>query len=216
MRTLSGGERNRLLLARLFAKPSNVLVLDEPTNDLDILTLNVLEEYLENFKGCLLIVSHDRYFMDKLADHLFAFEGQGIVQDYPGKCSDYYRSRAAAAPTPAPASRPAAHPGAGAAASRSGGSIPVQTPAPIPVQTPAPTPVQTVKKLTYRQRKRLEELEAEIQALEEEKFRLESLLSDPERPLSQITEASVRMGEILARLELDWEELLGLEDQRKS
>ncbi|HOQ96912.1 MAG TPA: ABC transporter C-terminal domain-containing protein, partial [Bacteroidales bacterium] len=118
--------------------------------------------------------------------------------------------------TPAPASRPAAHPGAGAAASRSGGSIPVQTPAPIPVQTPAPTPVQTVKKLTYRQRKRLEELEAEIQALEEEKFRLESLLSDPERPLSQITEASVRMGEILVRLELDWEELLGLEDQRKS
>ncbi|HOF75777.1 MAG TPA: ABC-F family ATP-binding cassette domain-containing protein [Bacteroidales bacterium] len=241
---LSGGEKRRLYLLTILMRNPNFLILDEPTNDLDILTLNVLEEYLENFKGCLLIVSHDRYFMDKLADHLFAFEGQGIVQDYPGKCSDYYRSRAAAAPTPAPASRPAAHPGAGAAASRSGGSIPVQTPAPasrpaahpgagaaasrsggsipvqtpapIPVQTPAPTPVQTVKKLTYRQRKRLEELEAEIQALEEEKFRLESLLSDPERPLSQITEASVRMGEILVRLELDWEELLGLEDQRKS
>ncbi|HBG53835.1 MAG TPA: ABC transporter, partial [Rikenellaceae bacterium] len=180
----------------------NFLILDEPTNDLDILTLNVLEEYLEHFKGCLLIVSHDRYFMDKLADHLFVFEGQGVLRDYPGKCSDYYRLRPAAT---VPAAAPAGRSGAASSA-----------PAQGPASAPASASAQTVKKLTYRQRKRLEELEAAIQALEEEKSHLESLLSDPARPLKEITEASVRMGEILARLEEDWEELLGLEDQRES
>jgi len=201
---LSGGEKRRLYLLTILMRNPNFLILDEPTNDLDILTLNVLEEYLEHFKGCLLIVSHDRYFMDKLADHLFVFEGQGAVKDYPGKCSDYYRSRSAAAPAAAPAGR------TGTAPARATSS------ATAPASASATASAQTVKKLTYRQRKRLEELEAEIQALEGEKSRLESLLSDPERLLTQITEDSVRMGEILARLEEDWEELLGLEDQRES
>ncbi len=199
---LSGGEKRRLYLLTILMRNPNFLILDEPTNDLDILTLNVLEEYLEHFKGCLLIVSHDRYFMDKLADHLFVFEGQGVLRDYPGKCSDYYRLRPAAT---VPAAAPAGRSGAASSA-----------PAQGPASAPASASAQTVKKLTYRQRKRLEELEAAIQALEEEKSHLESLLSDPARPLKEITEASVRMGEILARLEEDWEELLGLEDQRES
>ena len=87
--TLSGGERNRLLLARLFARPANVLVLDEPTNDLDLITLQSLEEFLESYTGCLIVVSHDRYFMDKLVDHLFIFEGDGTIRDFNGNYEKY-------------------------------------------------------------------------------------------------------------------------------
>ncbi len=86
---LSGGERRRLQLLRVLMKNPNFLILDEPTNDLDLMTLNVLEDYLDSFEGCLMIVSHDRYFMDKLTDHLFIFEGQGIVRDFPGNYTDY-------------------------------------------------------------------------------------------------------------------------------
>ena len=86
---LSGGEKRRLYLATVLMKNPNFLILDEPTNDLDILTLNVLEEYLQNFKGCVIIVSHDRYFMNKVVDHLFVFEGDGIVSDFPGNYSEY-------------------------------------------------------------------------------------------------------------------------------
>ena len=86
---LSGGEKRRLQLLRVLMANPNFLVLDEPTNDLDIMTLNVLEDYLDKFDGCLMIVSHDRYFMDKLVDHLFVFEGQGIIRDFPGNYTDY-------------------------------------------------------------------------------------------------------------------------------
>lgn len=86
---LSGGERRRLYLMTVLMKSPNFLILDEPTNDLDILTLNVLEDYLKDFPGCLLIVSHDRYFLDKLADHILIFTGSGQVKDYAGKCSEY-------------------------------------------------------------------------------------------------------------------------------
>lgn len=86
---LSGGEKRRLQLLRVLMANPNFLILDEPTNDLDIVTLNVLEEYLQNFAGCLMIVSHDRYFMDKLVDHLFVFEGKGYIRDFPGNYSDY-------------------------------------------------------------------------------------------------------------------------------
>ena len=86
---LSGGEKRRLQLLRVLMANPNFLVLDEPTNDLDIMTLNVLEDYLDKFDGCLMIVSHDRYFMDKLVDHLFVFEGQGLIRDFPGNYTDY-------------------------------------------------------------------------------------------------------------------------------
>jgi len=88
---LSGGEKRRLYLMTILMRNPNFLILDEPTNDLDILTLNVLEDYLQNFQGCVIIVSHDRYFMDKLVDHLFVFEGNGIIKDFPGNYSDYRR-----------------------------------------------------------------------------------------------------------------------------
>ena len=86
---LSGGERRRLHLLTVLIKNPNFLILDEPTNDLDLLTLNILEDFLMNFKGCLVIVSHDRYFMDKLVDHLLIFEGNGMISDFNGKYSEY-------------------------------------------------------------------------------------------------------------------------------
>lgn len=86
---LSGGEKRRLYLLTILMKNPNFLILDEPTNDLDIVTLNVLENFLEEFQGCLLVVTHDRYFMDKLVDHLFVFEGDGKIKDYTGRYSDY-------------------------------------------------------------------------------------------------------------------------------
>lgn len=86
---LSGGERRRLYLLTVLMGNPNFLILDEPTNDLDIITLNVLEEYLKGFKGCLLIVSHDRFFTDKVVDRIFAFEGNGIVKDFPGNYTVY-------------------------------------------------------------------------------------------------------------------------------
>ncbi len=193
MEKLSGGEKRRLYLLTILMKNPNFLILDEPTNDLDILTLNVLEEYLEHFKGCLLIVSHDRYFLDKLADHLFVFEGDGIIRDYPGKSSEYYKTRKLET---APALENE-NPGKAKPVSKEPGS-----------ERPAGP-----KKLTYRQKKRMEALEESIQELDREKTELEKILSDPGRSLEEITQASVRMGEILSKQEQRWEELLGLEDQ---
>ena len=86
---LSGGERRRLYLVTVLMQSPNFLILDEPTNDIDILTLNVLEEYLAEFNGCVAVVTHDRYFLDKIADHLFVFEGEGKVRDFPGNYSQY-------------------------------------------------------------------------------------------------------------------------------
>ena len=90
---LSGGEKKRLLLMTVLMKNPNFLILDEPTNDLDIFTLNVLEEYLSNFKGCVIVVSHDRYFLDKVTDHLFAFEGNCVIKDFVGSYSDYSQQK---------------------------------------------------------------------------------------------------------------------------
>jgi ATP-binding cassette subfamily F protein uup len=89
---LSGGERRRLQLLRTLISNPNFLVFDEPTNDLDIMTLNVLEDYLANYSGCLMIVSHDRYFMDRLVDHLFVMEGNGVISDFPGNYTDFRSS----------------------------------------------------------------------------------------------------------------------------
>ena len=92
---LSGGERRRLYLCTVLISNPNFLVLDEPTNDLDIVTLNVLEDYLRNFKGCVIVISHDRYFMDKVVDHLLVFRGNGVIKDFPGNYTDYREWREA-------------------------------------------------------------------------------------------------------------------------
>jgi ATP-binding cassette subfamily F protein uup len=144
VKSLSGGERNRLLLARLFAKPANVLVLDEPTNDLDIDTLELLEELLEEYSGTVFLVSHDRMFLDNVVTQVIVAEGAGSWQEYIGGYTDWERVRAAAA------ARPAA-PKAEARA-----------------QTREAAPAAKPKKLSYKEQRELEELPVLIAALEAE------------------------------------------------
>ncbi|MFA5202363.1 MAG: ABC-F family ATP-binding cassette domain-containing protein [Bacteroidales bacterium] len=181
---LSGGEKRRLYLLTILMRNPNFLILDEPTNDLDIMTLNVLEDYLQDFAGCLLIVSHDRYFMDKLVDHLFVFTGDGVIKDYTGKCSEY-REYMKSLTDPEPKSQR--------------------------IKT-RQVPENTVKpaKLTYKEQKRKEELEKDIEALELEKKTLEGQLSACTLPAGELTKASVRIGEVMTALDdkmMQWIEI---------
>ena len=153
--SLSGGERNRLLLAKLFAKPSNVLVLDEPTNDLDMETLELLEELLIEYAGTVLLVSHDRAFLNDVVTGTFAMEGCGKVKEYAGGYDDWLRQR------PAPAS---AEP---------------ETPAEPKERTPRPEKPADKKKLSYKAQKELETLHQQIDAMEQEQTRLHAQMADP-------------------------------------
>ena len=167
-RVLSGGERNRLLLARLFTKPANVLVLDEPTNDLDIETLDLLEDLLVEFPGTVLIVSHDRAFLDEVVTSSLVFEGDGVINDYVGGYTDWQHDKAKQAAATLKS------PGAGVPSSREGanrkggGSIPL-----------APPALERRRKLSGREQKELETLPAKIEALEQEQAQLTAKLSDP-------------------------------------
>ena len=151
---LSGGERNRLLLARLFARPANVLVLDEPTNDLDIESLELLEAALQDYSGTLLLVSHDRAFLDNVVTQTVAAEGGGVWKEYAGGYSDYVRQRGVA------------------------GSSGVASAAPRGVGVVASPKPRT--KLTYKETRELESLPAEIQALEAEQKALFARMHEPE------------------------------------
>jgi ATP-binding cassette subfamily F protein uup len=166
VKALSGGERNRLMLARLFARPANVLVLDEPTNDLDIETLELLEELIADFDGTVLLVSHDRVFLDHIVTSTLAFEGQGRVVEYVGGWQDYLRQ-----------SR-----GSGLGARASGMAI--QKPSRLPdaePRTPNPEPrLPDKRKLSYKEARELESLPAHIEALEAEQERLKKASESPE------------------------------------
>ena len=153
---LSGGERNRLLLARLFAQPSNLLVMDEPTNDLDVETLELLEELLADYEGTLLLVSHDRDFLDNVVTSTLAVEGDGVVGEYVGGYSDWLRQR----PQPAVAEAPAAP------------SRPVR-------ESPPPPKPPAKKKLSWKEQRELEELPARIERLEAEVAALTEAMHDP-------------------------------------
>ena len=148
---LSGGEKRRLYLCSVLMANPNFLVLDEPTNDLDIETLQVLEEYLRDFKGCVIVVSHDRYFMDKVVDHIFVFNGNGDIKDFPGNYTDYrdWKEEEKSASKPAEKS----------------------------VQQKQNYRTETKRKLSFKERKEYESLEPEIMALEEEKALLEQEMS---------------------------------------
>ena len=156
---LSGGERNRLLLARLFAQPSNLLVMDEPTNDLDVETLELLEELLGDYPGTLLLVSHDRDFLDNVVTSTLVMEGQGRVGDYVGGYSDWLRQR----PLPAPAASP--RPAAAVAA--------------VATTTAGTAAAAGKRKLGYREARELEQLPARIDALEAELAGLGAAMSEP-------------------------------------
>ncbi len=182
---LSGGERRRLYLCTILMQSPNFLVLDEPTNDLDIVTLGVLEEYLQSFKGCLIVVSHDRYFMDKVADHLLVFCGDGQIKDFPGNYSDYIEwKRDYEAARRAEESKPK--------------------------PTAEPHRVSAVRKLSYKEKCEMESLEAEIPQLEAEKAALESELSSGTLTVAELTAKSQRIADLIALIDeksMRWLEL---------
>ena len=182
IKALSGGERNRLLLARLFTKPCNVLVLDEPTNDLDAETLELLEDLLVEFGGTLLLVSHDRAFLNEVCTSLLVFEGEGKVSEYLGGYDDWQRELAAKAAALAAAAERAKRAAKQAAAS---------------------VPEKKTRKLSNKERAELEVLPKTIEALEAEQTRLTETLADPlffKKPAAEVTRATGRLHEIEAEL----------------
>ncbi|CCH56090.1 ABC transporter related protein [Fibrisoma limi BUZ 3] len=150
---LSGGEKRRLQLLLVLVQNPNFLILDEPTNDLDITTLNVLEEFLLNFPGCVLIVTHDRYFMDRLVEHVFVLEGEGKVRDYPGNYTDYREWRD---------SQPKR-------SERIDEPVKNQKSEPVVTKAPAAAPTETKKRLSFKEQREYETLEKEIESLEQRK-----------------------------------------------
>lgn len=188
---LSGGEKKRLLLLSILFRNPNFLILDEPTNDLDLPTLGVLENFLSEYQGCLLIVSHDRYFMDRLTDHLFVFEGNGNIRDFPGNYTQYriwkkeQEEKKEAEPQK------------------------VQS-APKTVTPAALTPPVEKKKASYKEKREFEILQKEIADLEKEKQEIHAQLEAASLPYDQLQKLSLRVGEIAAMLdekEMRWLEL---------
>ncbi|MCQ2143603.1 MAG: ATP-binding cassette domain-containing protein [Bacteroidales bacterium] len=185
---LSGGEKRRLYHLTVLMEKPNVLVMDEPTNDLDILTLNVLEEYLKEFQGTLLVVSHDRHFLDRIVDHLFVFCGGGLVKDFVGNVSEY-RSFMKDMEAEARST-------AGAAQAASGKTVKTKT--------------ESKKKLSWKEERELEALEAALESLAAEKAALEESLSSGSLSPDALLAASLRIGKILSETEekeLRWLEL---------
>ena len=201
---LSGGERRRLYLLTVLMRNPNFLILDEPTNDLDIITLNVLEEYLQSFPGCVLIVSHDRYFLDKIADHLFIFIGGGKVKDYVGKCSEY-RAYVAAMEQASARQEVKLQQSAKPAAQR---EQQAQKEQPAAQSSASAAPKR--KRLSYKEQRELEEVTNAIAELESEKAELERGLSSGTLQGDELRRASERIGEVISLLdekEMRWLEL---------
>ena len=201
---LSGGERRRLYLLTVLMRNPNFLILDEPTNDLDIITLNVLEEYLQSFPGCVLIVSHDRYFLDKIADHLFIFTGGGRVKDYVGKCSEY-RAYVAAMEQASARQEVKLQQSAKPAAQR---EQQAQKEQPAAQSSASAAPKR--KRLSYKEQRELEEVTKAIAELENEKAELERGLSSGTLQGDELRRASERIGEVISLLdekEMRWLEL---------
>ncbi len=189
---LSGGERRRLYLLTVLMSNPNFLILDEPTNDLDIITLNVLEDYLKNFKGCLLVVSHDRFFTDKVVDRIFAFEGEGIVRDFPGNYTIYKNKKEEEKE-----------------AKEKTDKENKKNTAPFPA---APTERKTAKKkkLSFKERQEMDQLEKDMNALNQEKTQIENALNSGTLSPEELMTKSNRIGEILTVLdekEMRWLEL---------
>ena len=173
---LSGGEKRRLYLCTVLMQNPNFLILDEPTNDLDILTLQILEDYLLNWKGCLIVVSHDRYFMDKMTDHLLVFNGNGDIRDFPGNCSQYREWKAYNDEMQRREAR-----------TRGSSSSQEKKPAGKSPKEDRP------RKISFKEKREMEQLEKEIAGLEEEKKTLEESLCSGTLDIDEITYASKRL-----------------------
>ena len=185
---LSGGERRRLYLCTVLMRNPNFLVLDEPTNDLDITTLQILEEYLADFRGCVIVVSHDRYFMDKVVDHLLVFHGQGVIEDFPGNYTQYREWEETAKKDEKTVTKDVE-----------------------PDTAKKKVKVKEVRRrLTYSERKEMEQLEKEIEQLEKEKKDLETALCSGNLGVDVITEYSIRLPNLQEELDeksMRWLEL---------
>ena len=199
---LSGGERQRLHLCTVLMRSPNFLILDEPTNDLDIPTLNVLEDYLKNFQGCLIVVSHDRYFMDRVVDHLFVFHGNGEVQDFPGNYTQYRLE-----------AKSDGYKNTTTSSSKSNNLRGYQIPA--ATMENKKTKTEQKRRLSFKEKRELEDLEKLLPELEEEKNQLETLLSGGATEADEIAKASVRYKEVQEKLdevEMRWLELSEVEN----
>lgn len=194
--TLSGGERKRVFLVRLLMQNPNFLVLDEPTNDFDIFTMNILEQFLESYKGCLLIVSHDRYFMDKVADTLFILEDNGEISGYVGKCSEYIDYREELRKEKELAEK---------AEREAKQKVSSQS---VSVQKEAVPPVPQKRKMSFKEQREFEQIEAEIAELEEKKTQLEEQMASSDFATAQ--KAGEEYKAVSDKLEADyarWDEL---------
>lgn len=194
---LSGGEKRRLQLLSILFKNPNFLVLDEPTNDLDLQTLQILEEFLLDFGGCILLVSHDRYFMDKLVEHLFVFEGEGVINDFPGNYSQY-RIKELDKKNNIDSGKQYT-------------SLSVEDVKPKEESPRVTNEVKVEKrKLSFNEKREFEQIEMEMPKLEEEKKSLENKMSESNLSFDDLQNASNRIGEIISQLEekeLRWLEL---------
>jgi ATP-binding cassette subfamily F protein uup len=194
---LSGGEKRRLQLLSILFKNPNFLVLDEPTNDLDLQTLQILEEFLLDFGGCILLVSHDRYFMDKLVEHLFVFEGEGVINDFPGNYSQYRMKEIDKKNN--------------IESGKQYTSLSVEDVKPKEENIQVKSEAKTEKrKLSFNEKREFEQIEMDMPKLEDEKKSLENKMSEPNLSFDDLQTASNRIGEIIALLEekeLRWLEL---------
>lgn len=193
---LSGGEKRKLYLCTVLMRNPNFLVLDEPTNDLDIQTLQVLEEYLQDFAGCVIVVSHDRYFMDKVVDHLLVFKGEGEIQNFPGNYTQYREWIRMQAKDEAEQAKPAK---SGNATAESDGAGTAKRDANF----------ENKRKMSYKEKREYEQLTQEIDALTEEQKKLEEELYSGNLSVEELTEKSKRLPEI--KDELDEKEMRWLE-----
>lgn len=193
---LSGGEKRKLYLCTVLMRNPNFLVLDEPTNDLDIQTLQVLEEYLQDFAGCVIVVSHDRYFMDKVVDHLLVFKGEGEIQDFPGNYTQYREWSRMQAKDEAEQAKPAKN---GNATAESDGAGTAKRDANF----------ENKRKMSYKEKREYEQLTQEIDKLTEEQKKLEEELCSGNLSVEELTEKSKRLPEI--KDELDEKEMRWLE-----
>lgn len=193
---LSGGEKRKLYLCTVLMRNPNFLVLDEPTNDLDIQTLQVLEEYLQDFAGCVIVVSHDRYFMDKVVDHLLVFKGEGEIQDFPGNYTQY-REWCRLQPK------------------TEGEGAEKKATKPTPKEQPSATQKKEGKrKMTYKEKREYEQLTKELEQLENEQKALEEALCSGQLSVEELTEKSKRLPEIKDEIdekEMRWLELAEIE-----
>jgi ATP-binding cassette subfamily F protein uup len=181
---LSGGERKRLYLCTVLIQNPNFLILDEPTNDLDIVTLNVLENFLLDFPGCLIVVSHDRYFMDKIVDHLFVFRGDGVIDNFPGNYTDFRVYEDSKPPLSQEKSKN---------------------------QNKQKSHTATASKLSFNEQKELKNLESKLKSLEYDKKQLESKFEDVDlemETIQKLSEELQKLIETIEQKEMRWMELI--------